>query len=61
MHQKKALERYRDLSKEEKNKQKNMAGNDIKIFLLRNKGYLSMEKINIKYGYLKPLHKIMTG
>ena len=38
-----------------------MAGNDVKIFLTKNKEYLSMEKISIKYKYLKLLHKIMTG
>ena len=61
MHQKKARERYQHLSKKEKNKQKNRAGNDVKIFLTKNKEYLSMEKISTKYKYLKPLHKIMTG
>ena len=61
MHQKKAHERYQHLSKKEKNKQKNNAGNDVKIFLTKNKEYLSMEKTSTKCKYLKPLHKIMTG
>ena len=38
--------RCQDLSKEEKLKSDNMVANDIKIFLeMKNKGYLSIEKI----------------
>ena len=34
-----------------------MVGNYTKIFFMKNKEFLSIEKNNIKYGYIKPLHK----
>ena len=69
MLQKKAREKYQDLSEEEKAKGNNMVANDIeeektkrnnivanniKIYL-KNKGWLGIENIIIKCGKIKPL------
>ena len=48
---KKACERHQNLSKEEKEESDKMVANDMKISLkMKNKGWLSIEKIIMKSG-----------
>ena len=52
--QKRARESYQNLSDEEKEKNSNMVANDIKTFLnIKIKGWLTVEKIIIKFGKIK--------